>query len=61
MKEMMALTEVVEMLGIRPETIRRWEKAGKVKEAKRDQKGWRMYAQDDADKLMAYYIITSFS
>ncbi len=59
MKEMMTITEVAKMLGIRPGTIKKWEEIGKVKKAKRDQRGWRVYDQNDAVKLMALHISTS--
>jgi DNA-binding transcriptional MerR regulator len=57
MKEMMTITEVAKMLGIRPSTIKKWEEMGKVKKAKRDQRGWRVYDQNDAEKLMALHIV----
>ncbi len=53
----MAITEVAKMLGISPSTIKKWEKLGKVKKAKRDQRGWRVYDQNDAEKLMALHIV----
>ncbi len=57
MKEMMTITEVAKMLEIRPSTIKKWEEMGKVKKAKRDQRGWRVYDQNDAEKLMALHIV----
>ncbi len=57
MKKLMAITEVAKMLGISPSTIKKWEKLGKVKKAKRDQRRWRVYDQNDAEKLMALHII----
>ncbi len=61
MNEMMTITEVAEMLRISPRTIERWEETGKIKKAKRDQRGWRVYDQYDAEKLMAFHIVKSFS
>jgi hypothetical protein len=37
--------------------IKKWEEMGKVKKAKRDQRGWRVYDQNDAKKLMALHIV----
>ncbi len=56
----MTVTEVAKMLRISPGTIKKWEEMGKVKKAKRDKRGWRVYDQKDTDKLMAFYIIKSF-
>ncbi len=61
MEKMMTITEVAKMLRISPRTIERWEKTGKVKKAKRDQRGWRVYNQKDAEKLIAFHIVKSFS
>ncbi len=57
MKEMMTITEVAKMLGISPGTIKKWEEMGKAKRAKRDQRGWRVYDQNDPEKLMAFHIV----
>ncbi len=61
MNEMMTITQVAKMLRISPRTIERWEETGKIKKAKRDQRGWRVYDQYDAEKLMAFHIVKSFS
>jgi excisionase family DNA binding protein len=47
----LTITEVAEKLGVSTKTITRWEKAGKVKQAKRDWKGWRIYTKSDLDEL----------
>ncbi len=57
MKEMMTITEVAKMLRISPSTIKKWEEIGKVRKAKRNQKGWRVYDQYDAEKLMVFHIV----
>ncbi len=54
---MMSITEVAKMLRISPSTIKKWEEMGKVKRAKRDRRGWRVYDQNDAEKLMALHIV----
>ncbi len=61
MNKIMTITEVAKMLRISPRTIERWEETGKIKKAKRDQRGWRVYDQYDAEKLMAFRIVKSFS
>lgn len=43
----MTITDIAERLKITPRTIVRWEKAGKVKRAKRNWRGWRIYDQED--------------
>jgi len=43
----MTITEVAQLVGISPKTIVRWEKVGKVKKAKRDWRGWRIYDEGD--------------
>ena len=47
----MTITDVAGRLRITPRTIVRWEKAGKVKRAKRDWRGWRTYDKEDFRKL----------
>ena len=47
MNKQMTITEVAQLVGISPKTIVRWEKVGKVKKAKRDWRGWRIYDEGD--------------
>jgi len=47
----LTITEVAEQLGVTSKTITRWEKAGKIKRAKRDWKGWRVYSTEDVDMM----------
>jgi len=49
--ERMTITDVAERLGVTAKTITRWEKLGKVRRAKRDWRGWRIYEKDDFKKL----------
>ncbi len=60
MNKMMTTTKIAKMLRISPSTIKKWEKTGMVKKAKRNQRGWRCYDNNDAEKLMAFYIVKSF-
>ena len=47
----LSITEVAKELGVTTKTITRWEKAGKIKQAKRDWKGWRVYSQEELDDM----------
>ena len=44
LKEKMTITQIAQRLGVVPKTIIRWEKAGKIRKAKRDWRGWRVYS-----------------
>lgn len=50
----MTITEVAELVGISPKTIVRWEKVGKVKKAKRDFRGWRVYDDTDLNDIRQF-------
>ena len=50
----LSITEVAEQLGISTKTITRWEKAGKVKRAKRDWRGWRVYSTQEVDEMKGF-------
>lgn len=54
MDKRMTITEVAQLVGISPKTIVRWEKIGKVRRAKRDWRGWRIYDQDDLDSIKLF-------
>ncbi len=51
----MTITEVAEIVGISPKTIVRWEKVGKVKKAKRDWRGWRVYDEEDLHGIKLFH------
>jgi len=53
-KRRMTITEVADMVGISPKTIVRWEKVGKVRKAKRDWRGWRIYDEDDLSSIKQF-------
>ncbi|GJQ57602.1 MAG: MerR family transcriptional regulator [Candidatus Scalindua sp. AMX11] len=55
MHKMITITEVAKKLGITPRTIKRWEEAGKVKKARRNYRGWRVYDQFDAEEMARYF------
>ncbi len=47
----LTITDLAKQLGVTTKTIMRWEKAGKVKRAKRDLRGWRIYTSADLEEL----------
>jgi DNA-binding transcriptional MerR regulator len=50
----LSITEVAKELGVTTKTITRWEKAGKIKPAKRDWRGWRVYSPDDLELMKSF-------
>ena len=50
-EERLSITVVARELGITTKTITRWEKAGKIRRAKRDWRGWRVYDPQDIEEL----------
>ncbi len=46
-KERLTITEVAEKVGVTVKTLIRWEKAGRIRKAKRDWKGWRSYTEEE--------------
>ncbi len=51
----MTITQVAEIIGVVPRTIIRWENSGKIKKAKRDWRGWRVYSEDDLKELRQFH------
>lgn len=51
----MTITEVADIVGISAKTIVRWEKVGKVKKAKRDWRGWRIYDESDLAHIKRFH------
>ena len=51
----MTITKVAEIIGVVPRTILRWEDAGKVRRAKRDWRGWRVYTDEDLEELRRFH------
>jgi len=50
----LSITEVAKELGVTTKTITRWEKAGKVKRAKRDWRGWRVYSPGELEEMKGF-------
>lgn len=51
----LTVTELAERLGISVKTIMRWEKAGKIRKARRDWRGWRVYSPEDITELKGFF------
>lgn len=52
----MSITEVAKDLGVTAKTITRWERAGKIKPAKRDWRGWRVYSKEDLSEMKSFVL-----
>ncbi len=50
----LSITKVADQLGVTTKTIARWEKSGKIKLAKRDWRGWRVYSQEDLEQMKSF-------
>jgi len=50
----LSITELAEQLGVTTKTITRWEKVGKIKRAKRDWRGWRVYSPEDVEEMKGF-------
>jgi DNA-binding transcriptional MerR regulator len=47
----LTITELAGKIGVTTKTLIRWEKAGKIRNPKRDWRGWRVYTEDDLQRL----------
>ena len=50
----LSITDVAKKLGVSTKTITRWEKAGKIKYAKRDWRGWRAYTPQELEEMKSF-------
>lgn len=50
----MTVTAVAKELGISTKTVLRWEKSGKIKRAKRDWRGWRVYSPEELEEMKGF-------
>lgn len=50
----LSITEIAEQLGVTTKTITRWEKSGKIRRAKRDWRGWRVYSTEDLQEMKSF-------
>ena len=51
----LTIADVAEQLGISTKTLLRWEKSGKIRKARRDWRGWRVYAPEDLIELRGFF------
>ena len=49
-----SITDVAKQLGVTTKTITRWEKAGKIRQPKRDWRGWRVYSQEEVEEMKGF-------
>ena len=49
-----SITEVAKELGVTTKTVTRWERAGKIRPAKRDWRGWRVYSREDIEEMRSF-------
>ncbi|MBI4226170.1 helix-turn-helix domain-containing protein [Candidatus Roizmanbacteria bacterium] len=50
--KLLRIREAAEMLGVNPETLRRWDREGKLKAVKVSTRGDRRYKIDDIQKFI---------
>lgn len=48
------LKHVAKKVGVSAVTLRRWLLAGKVPEVLRDRNGWRVFSEEDIQRIKAY-------
>jgi len=51
----LTVTQVAEQLGVSSKTILRWEKAGKIRRAHRNWRGWRVYEPQELIELKQFF------
>ena len=49
--ELLTIKKAAELLGVSEQTLRRWDKQGKLRAARHPMNGYRMYARDTLVKL----------
>jgi len=53
--DLLSIQEAAEMLGVHPETLRRWDRSGKLKAIKIGERGDRRFSKTDILKLLNEY------
>jgi excisionase family DNA binding protein len=51
-KGYLTIKEAAQLLGVTPETLRNWDRAGKLKPARHPLNGYRLYAREDLEALL---------
>lgn len=55
---LLRVNEVARELGCSESFLRRAEKRGRIPRARRDLNGWRVYTEDDVQKLRQFFVPT---
>lgn len=50
--KLLKIRQAAEMLGVNPETLRRWDKSGKLKAIVISERGDRRYKKEDIERLV---------
>lgn len=51
--EYLRITEAAEYVGVAPNTLRNWGRSGKLEERRHPVNGYRLYAKEELDALLA--------
>ena len=54
LNEYLTVGEAAELLGVSKDTLRRWDRAGKLKARRHPITGYRLYLKGDLDELLRY-------
>lgn len=57
--KLLRIKEAAEMLGVNPQTLRRWDESGKLKAIKISKRGDRRYRLEDLEKFLKTLISKS--
>jgi len=48
------LSQVANIVGVAPITLKRWLLNGRIDEGQRDRNGWRVFTDEDVERIRAY-------
>ena len=48
------LSQAANMVGVAPITLKRWLLSGRIDEVQRDRNGWRVFTDEDVERIRAY-------
>ncbi len=51
----LTITQVAKKVGVTARTIKRWEDTGKIRKAKRDWRGWRVFENGDVEEIKNFH------
>lgn len=52
-KKLLNINQVAEIFGVHPDTLRRWDREGKLKSIRIGKRGHRKYSKTDIEKLLS--------